>query len=77
MSCRLTAARLGAPLSLILALLAFAALPAAGARAASLPGDWQKGADVTSWWNDDYAKGSSDQCDRWAGVIAARRRWPK
>ena len=61
MSCRLTAARLGAPLSLILALFALAALPPAGARAASLPGDWQKGADMTSWWNDDYAKAPSDQ----------------
>ncbi|HEY3018745.1 MAG TPA: hypothetical protein VGJ32_01050 [Solirubrobacteraceae bacterium] len=58
---RHAAARLRAPLSLTLALIALAALPLASAQAAALPADWQKGADFTSWWSDDYAQGTSDQ----------------
>lgn len=36
------------------------AAPAAGASAAGLPPDWQRGMNVASWWHDDWEKAPSD-----------------
>jgi hypothetical protein len=52
------ASRLRALLPLALALAGLAM--AAPAEAAPLAPDWQRGADFTSWWYDEYNKGSSD-----------------